>query len=94
MNYLLELGINKNSLEKIINHNGEAIYFSIESNVENITNIINYLKSINIKNIDELLIYEIDFFLNNYEDIKNKITKYDIDKINNINNDCTYIENI
>lgn len=94
MNYLLDLGIKNETIERILKHNNETIYYSIESNKENITNIINYLKSIDIKNIDELLIYEIDFFLNDFEKIKEKITKYDIDKIKCINDDCTYIEEI
>lgn len=92
MNNLKELGINNNTIERIIKNNSESIIFTIENNIENITEIINYMKQIGIYNIDELLVYEIDYFLLNINTLKNKITNQEI--IDNINNDCTYIEKI
>lgn len=94
MNYLLDLGIKRKTLDKITEKNGEAISLSIECNEKNITNIIKHLKNIGIKNIDDLLIYEIDFFLNDFEIIKNRIKINDYEKIYNINTDWTYIEEI
>lgn len=94
MNYLLELGINEKTIKNIIDHYGEAISLSIECNEENITNIIKYFYQIGIKNIDQLLIYEMDIFLTDFEKIKNKFDKVDLETINNINDDFTYIEEI
>ncbi len=94
MNYLIDLGVSKETLNKIIEVNGTTIILSIECNEESITNIINYLKYIGIKNIDDLLIYEIDFFLNKFEDVKKKLRMENVQDIYNINRDFTYIEKI
>lgn len=94
MNYLINLGISEETLNKIIEVNGNAIILSIECNEESITNIINYLKYIGIKNIEDLLIYEIDFFLNDFEEIKKKLRRENVMDIYNINMDFTYIEKI
>jgi len=92
MNYLLDLGFNNETINKILEINGDTISLSFECNEENITNIINYLKKIGIKNIDQILIYEVDFFLNNFEEVKRKINNYEI--IDNINEDYAYVENL
>lgn len=94
MNYLLELGFNNETINKILEINGDAISLSFECNEANITNIINYLKYIGIKNIDKLLIYEVDFFLNDFEEIKRKIRYENYEIINSINEDYAYIENL
>ena len=94
MKYLIDLGISEETLNKIIEVNDEAIELSIECNEKNITNIINYLKYIGIKNINDLLIYEIDFFLNDFEEIKKKLRRENVVDIYNINNDFTYIEKL
>ena len=94
MNYLINLRINEENLNKIIEINDEAIILSIECNEENITNIINYLRYIGIKNIEDLLIYEIDFFLNDFEEIKKKLRRENAIDIYNINTNYTYIEKL
>lgn len=90
MNYLLEIGINKDVLNEVIRHNGEAISVSFECNKENVVNIINFFKQIGIKNIAELLIYEVDVFLEDFEFIRSKINN---DAVDFINDDFTCIEN-
>lgn len=94
MNYLLELGFSNDIINKILEVNGDAISLSFECNEENIRNIINYLKYIGIKNIDKILIYEVDFFLNDFEEIKRKIRYENYEVIQNINSDYTYIESL
>ena len=86
--------INEDLLSEIIRHNGEAIVFSLESKKESINRIINYLESIGIKNIDELLKYEIDIFLRDLSSVKKMIQPDDIDLINSINDDCACVEDI
>lgn len=94
MNYLMNLGIDKETIDEIIEKNGNAIIPSFEYNEEKITNIINYLKYVGIKNIRELLIYEVDLFLRDFDKIKRKIRVEDFETIYNINGDYTYIEEI
>ena len=86
--------INEDLLSEIIRHNGEAIVFSLESKKESINRIINYLESIGIKNIDELLKYEIDIFLRDLSSVKKMIQPDNIDLINSINDDCACFEDI
>ncbi len=94
MNYLMNLGFSEEIINKIIKQNGDAIIPSFECNKDNIVNIINYLKYIGIRNIDQLLVYEVDLFLKDYEEIKKKIRVEDFETIYNINNDWIYVENI
>ena len=86
--------INEDLLSEIIRHNGEAIVFSLESKKESINRIINYLESIGIKNIDELLKYEIDIFFHDLSSVKKMIQPDNIDLINSINDDCACFEDI
>lgn len=93
MNFLNNLGISNETIKNIIKYNDESIKLTIECNEKNITKIINFFKEIGIKNIDELLTYEIDIFLKDYDLLKYQIIKSDIEKIvENINQDYTAIE--
>ena len=94
MNYLIDLGIKQETIDRIIELNSGAIIITFECNQEKITNIINYLKYVGIKNIDDLLIYEVDFFLKDFEEVKRKIKIEDYETIYNINQDWAYIEEI
>lgn len=94
MNYLIDLGISEETINQIIEVNDEAIIPSFEYNEENITNIINYLKYVGIKNIEDLLIYEVDFFLKDFEEVKKLIRMEDRETIYNINQDWINIEDI
>ncbi len=94
MNYLIDLGIKQETIDRIIELNSGAIIITFECNQEKITNIINYLKYVGIKNIDDLLIYEVDFFLKDFEEVKRKIRIEDYETIYNINQDWAYIEEI
>lgn len=94
MNYLKDLGISENTINEIIEKNDEAIIPTFEYNQEKITDIINYLRYVGIKNIDQLLIYEVDLFLKDYEEIKKLIRVEDFETIYNINNDWMYIEEL
>ena len=94
MNYLINLGINDKTINEIIEKNGEAIIPTFECNQEKITDIINYLKYVGIKNIDDLLIYEVDFFLKDLEEVKKKIRVENFETIYKINSDWMYIEEL
>lgn len=83
MEFIKELNIDENTLNRIIEQNSESIIYTLETNKEDIKEIIDYLKKIGIKPINELLIYEFDFFLMDINTIKNKLNKEVIEDINN-----------
>jgi hypothetical protein len=83
--------IDENTLKRITEINGESIIYTIETNKENISEIIDYLKKIGVKPINELLIYEFDFFLMDIDSIKNKLNN---ELIENINNDYICVEDL
>lgn len=91
MEFIKELNIDENTLNRIIEQNSESIIYTLETNKEKIKEIIDYLKKIEIKPINELLIYEFDFFLMDINTIKNKLNK---EIIENINDDYIYIEEL
>ena len=91
MEFLKELNINENTLNRIIEQNSESIIYTLETNKKSIKEIIDYLKKSGIKPINELLIYEFDFFLMNINTIKNKLNK---EVIENINNDYISVEEL
>ncbi len=91
MDFLIDLNIKKDTIENIKKLKGNNIEIDIKSNKEEITNIINYFKKLGINNIDELLIYELDTFFQDYDYIKENITSNTVEQIND---DYTYIENL
>ena len=89
MDFLYEFGISDDTINSIIEHNGEGIVLSFLSNKDSICEIIRYFKSIGIIDISSLLIYKVDLFLEDIEVIKKKITW---DFVGAINNDFTVID--
>ena len=83
--------IDENTLKRITEINGESIIYTIETNKENISEIIDYLKKIGVKPINELLIYEFDFFLMDINEIKNRLNN---ELIEDINNDYICVEEL
>ena len=76
---LLEYGINKTTIDKI--KEIDFLKYDFEVNIEETINIINYLKNINIKNIDDLLLNSPDFFFKTKEDVEEMFNKKDINEI-------------
>ena len=91
MEFIKELNIDENTLKKIIEQNSESIIYTLETNKESIKKIIDYIKKIGIKPINELLIYEFDFFLMDINEIKNKLNN---ELIEDINNDYICVEEL
>lgn len=95
MEFLKELNISNETLEKVRSLNGSSIDIDFNCNSKEIIKIINYLKNIGIENIDGLLVEETDIFLNKFNDIKDKIENYGLSKaVNEINNDLVAVEDI
>ena len=93
MNFL-DLDLNELQIYKQIEtQNGKAAFSDLHLNAENAKKIIHFLKSIGIINIGDLLVYELDIFLNDYEEIKNIFNRDDIQNVvTEINNDVFSIE--
>ena len=87
---LLEYGISDATIDQI--KEIDFLKYDFEVNIEDAINIINYLKSINIKHIDELLLNSPDLFFKTKEDIEDLFNKKDINEIVKlINEDCSNI---
>ena len=72
-----------------------TILYNLNCNMKNVLEIINYLRSIGIINIKDLIIYKTDLFLDNKDDIINLFSKFNIDDIvNKINNNYVVIDEL
>lgn len=91
MKYLIDLGISK----EIINGLNDANIYDFKMNEKKISEIILYLKSIGITNLDELIKQETYIFYTDLELIKRAFeipNKNEI--VDSINNDIVAIEEI
>lgn len=95
MNYLKEANVSDETFAIMIEENGKDIIDNLYMSSENMIKVINYLRLIGVKVIDELLYYEISIFTIPYEDVISKFDKVDIkETVYYINEDYVYIENI
>lgn len=95
MEFLKELDISNDTIEKVRVLNGSSIDIDFNCNSKEIIKIINYFKNIGIENIDGLLVEETDIFLNKFDDMKDKMENYGLSKaVNEINNDLVAVEDI
>ena len=95
MSFLESVGITASTLEKVKEHNGEALLSDLYLNRFDAIEIIKYFNSIGINVIDELLIYAVDVFFKNIDSVILKIQQYGIPKfVETINNDYIEINNI
>ena len=78
LEFLKNIGINDRTILKMINENSEAVIQDLECNSDNAVDIINYLKELNIKVIDELLVDRIDLFLKTKREIMKLFSKFNI----------------
>ncbi|MBQ9833936.1 MAG: hypothetical protein IJO33_01945 [Bacilli bacterium] len=91
MKYLVDLGVS----HEIVDSLNEAICYDLKVNENKITEIINFLKSIAINNLDDLISQELRILYMDLDDIKKA---FDIpnrsEMIELINNDIVAIEEI
>ena len=99
--FLLLFGLNNKYNTIIISINeinvklDNTILYNLNCNMKNVLEIINYLRSIGIINIKDLIIYKTDLFLDNKDDIINLFSKFNIDDIvNKINNNYEVIDEL
>lgn len=93
MKELIKLGIKENTIKKLYDKLPFSIIFNIESNIDNVIDIITYLKNINIECIDEILLYKPYIFYMNKEKLNKLISEENIRvKVTKINNDITNLD--
>lgn len=91
INKLLDYGIKKETIAKI----KETIFleYSFEINFDNCVKTIEYLKSIKILNIDDLLLSVPDLFFKTTKDVIELFNKKDVSElVNLINEDYSNID--
>ncbi len=89
---MLKKYISNELLEQIVKNNDECIIYDFMNNIENSIRIIDLFKDIGIKNIDLLLINRLEIFCYKYEDIIDRLDKFDIKSlVELINNDINTI---
>lgn len=91
MKFLLDLGIKEETIDSL----PEANFYDLKMNEEKITEIILYLKSMGINNLDELVKEELRILYMDLENIKRAFNIPNKDEIIDlINNDIVTLEEI
>lgn len=97
LDFLKELGISEETINYINENNDSNIIFDVDCNKYECIKIIEYLRGIGIKNIETLLINELQIFYKDESRIKEIFDKYK-NNLNEvvaaINEDYTIIERI
>lgn len=86
MNYLLDCDISIETLKKIIKNNSKQTLLSSEWNIERVVSSINYLKSIGINKIDNILINRFDILLRGEKSLEYSFEKFGKKKLVNLIN--------
>ena len=71
IDFLKMVNISDSTLIEMMKNNNEAILFNLSCNEDDALKIINYMQSIGINDIDDLLIYRIDIFTILFEQFTN-----------------------
>lgn len=95
LTFLSDLGISEQTVVKINKENSSANIYNLNCNQDEVSKIIKYFNELGILCIDELLIYRIDLFFKDFEEIKKIFSKYETNSlVNAINNDYNIINEI
>lgn len=95
MNFLLEYGIKKETIEKLKEIKDDSEVFYCLTQKDNVTKVINYLQSINVKNIDDILLNRIELFYVPVNKIKESFEKYNINVlVQLLNEDINILNNV
>ena len=93
--YISLAGISKELREKMIEKNGENEVLDLACNHQRVKNNIELLKSIGIKNIEDLLLNKSEIFLRPTEDLISKLSNINIyEFVNLVNTDYNEFEEI
>ena len=95
MKFLLEYGIKKETIEKIKEIKDDSEVFYCLTQKDNVTKVINYLQSINVKNIDDILLNRLELFYVPVNKIKESFEKYNINVlVQLLNEDINILNNV
>ena len=95
MDFLLDEGFTKEFISELSNKYDEGIIDQFILDSYNVIEVINYMKEIGIKRIDELLLTHIGVFLKDIDRVKRSFNKHDINEIvKEINEDVFNIEKV
>lgn len=95
MNFLLNYNITQETINKIKENNESSTIFLLETQRQNVIDIIKYLQSIQVETIDQLLINRVEFFLLPIEKIKRTFENYNLEiLVQLINEDISVLNNI
>lgn len=89
MNYFIEKGIDKDTVNSIYENYSEEELKELEYNRSNVVEVYRFFKNIGIteENIKELFLVDLETFYMNYREIKSKMEVYDLDKYIELLND-------
>lgn len=95
MDFLLEYGITKDTIKKIKENNEESTCFFCTIHEENVKEVIEYLLSIQIEVIDNLLTDRLELFFLPKEEIKKRFETYNTKVlVQLINEDINVLNNV
>lgn len=95
IDFLKKKDIQDEIIKEISNYNSKTSLFDLSCNEEDCLKIINYFQEIGIQNIADLLIYRIDIFKMNFQDLLKKFSKFNIPVfVSLINDDFIAIDNL
>ena len=93
--FLKNVGISDEVITEIIKNNSNSTVDNLVINSDNCLKVITYLREIGIRNIEELLIYRIDLFIQRFSRVKERIEKVNISElVKLVNDDCFSIDMI
>jgi len=79
----------------MLSTNSNVIVDSLVVSSDNCIKVIRYLREIGITNIEDLLLYRIDLFIQRLSKVKERIEKMDIPKlVDSVNDNCFMIDMI
>jgi len=87
MRNLLNIGIKQETIDKMIEKNGEIIISNLDHNYKNVYKMINIMSIFKIEDINNLLINYTPIFTVDYENAINALSKTNKQTIEEINED-------
>lgn len=95
MDFLLEYGITTDTIKKIKENNEESTCFYCMTQEENVKEVIEYLLSIKVEVLDNLLTDRLELFFIPKEKIKQRFETYNIEVlVQLINEDINVLNNV
>ena len=77
IDFLKKCDLTDNEIKEIEEVNSDANLYNLNSNEFDVIKMIDYLRKIGIKNIKEILMYNIDVFFNSFDEFKDRFNKKD-----------------